>query len=147
MSILKIACDIDGVIADQFPAMRNIIKIICGKDIRKEDNLYYSFEQTFCLREGSDKLIVDEYNKNYLLDLEAINGSVEGIRYLYDNHCIVFCTSRYNRVDTEKWLIDKDFKYHNLFFIDGKDKVKFCIDNNFDLLIEDCGEICVEASE
>jgi uncharacterized HAD superfamily protein len=145
--MLSIVCDIDGVVADQFYAMRSIIKNMYAIDIEKEDQFFYSYERSFGLPKGSDKLIIDEYNKNYLLDLVPIERSIEGINYLYNANSIVFCTSRDNKDDTEEWLIINELAYDGLYFVPSSKKADFCTHIGADLLIEDCGETCIDANE
>jgi len=145
---MKIGIDIDEVIAEY---LKNFLEYLSSKkgiyidysDIKD----YNSLSNVLGIDdEKVGDLIIDHTNNTLaLLELELIEGSLEAINFLDDNHEIYFITSRHpsNKIKTidffKKHFPNKNFKI--IFSGDAwggnKSKAEICLEIGCDFIIED----------
>lgn len=144
---MKIACDIDGVIADSIPSILYIIKNNYDIELKRNDLNQYHFEKDIGLTKEQINFCFKIYNDRYLSILPKITGSLEGLKTLYKNNEITLLSCRDNLIKTVEWLKDDEFTYHKIkLCVTGSHKIEYCIENKIDLIIDDCGETCIEAA-
>jgi 5'(3')-deoxyribonucleotidase len=130
--VLKIAVDIDGVLADQVtPVLKRLNArfnlSLTNKDIMEWDQ-----------KIGNTNIKVEIENalleKEHVLSLSVIQGAIEGMKYLYDNYYETIATSRPKETEeyTKKW-VSSHFKYH--VFCNTRGRSKDCVQS--DVLIDD----------
>lgn len=146
---MKAAVDIDGVVADQIPPILQIISERFKRIATKDQIIHYSFSDSLGLPPGSDRIIIDEYNRTRLLSAPPIRGALVGLedlRRLFDIHLV---TSRPQSTEqaTSSWLAEHGFVFDKIHFIEHALKAEFIATSGFHLAIEDAGDIAVESAD
>jgi 5'(3')-deoxyribonucleotidase len=100
---LKIAVDIDGVLADQVGSVLNVIEKEYGLKYHKGDVNHAHW--TFCGREIWSEIAGLLADPEYTLSVPLIEGSQKGIKQLNDHEVFVVTARRPNsEVATKEWL-------------------------------------------
>ncbi|MDD1742782.1 MAG: hypothetical protein LUQ47_05550 [Methanotrichaceae archaeon] len=100
---MKIAVDIDGVLADQVGAVLRVIEKEYGLKYRKSD--VNRAHWTFSGREIWSEIARLLAEPEYTLDVPLIEGSQKGIEQLVDHDVCVVTARRQNAEDaTKQWL-------------------------------------------
>jgi len=125
-----IAVDLDNVICDTDPKIREIIRKISGVSLSQDEITNYAYSTALINRgvESSEaKQIVKEaaeiFHDSECLNVGPLDGALEGIyRFLDAGLKIVIPTSRPDRCqkNTESWLSSFDVPYHELLFLEDK---------------------------
>lgn len=149
---MNIGIDIDGVLTDI-----ERFEIDYGSKFCIEEEIPINIDVSKYLeidRLGwSDKQAEKFWNKflvKYVTESNARVFSAEIIKKLQENgYKIYIITARneygmpkkyYGKMQklTKKWLKNQNIKYNKLIFAQDKDKIKQCLENNIDIMIEDC---------
>jgi 5'(3')-deoxyribonucleotidase len=129
---LRIAVDIDGVLADQVSLILKRLNSKYGLKLKKDDITEWDQK----IADTNIKIEIENalLERDYILSLPLIQGSKEGMKYLYQNHHVTVATARPKITEdtTRKW-VSSHFKYHD--FCNTKGKSKDCVDS--DVLIDD----------
>ena len=128
----KIAVDIDGVLADQVSLILAKLNQKYGLSLTKTDITEWDtrIADTDIKTEIENALL----DPDYVLSLPVIEGSENGMRYLFENYYVTISTSRPKETEdaTIKWL-SSHFEYHD--FCNTSGRGKDCIVSDF--LIDD----------
>ena len=129
---LRIAVDIDGVLADQVSLILKRLNSKYGLKLKKDDITEWDYK----IADTNIKIEIENalLERDYILSLPLIQGSKEGMKYLYQNHHVTVATARPQKTEdiTREW-VSLHFKYHD--FCNTKGKSKDCVDS--DVLIDD----------
>lgn len=129
---LRIAVDIDGVLADQVSLILKRLNSKYQIQLTKEDITEWD-------QKIGDTSIDVEIEKallenDYVSNLPIIEGAKEGMQYLWQNHFVIVATSRPKETEdaTRDW-VSSNFKFHE--FCNTRGKSKSCVKS--DVLIDD----------
>lgn len=137
---LKIAVDIDGVIANN--SIQNWMKKIReiyprfhlnGKDIIPTS---YKIENITGLPRQE---IMELFTKSTIENKPIILPEcIDFLNYCYQNHCLLIVTARESSLvqETYDWLHTNNIKYHEIIFTNGR-KSEIAIEEGFDVVIDD----------
>jgi len=129
---LKIAVDVDGVLADQVSPILKRLNSRYGLKLTKDDITQWDYK----IADTNIKIEIENalLERDYVLSLPIIQGSKEGMKYLYQNHHVTVATARPKETDdaTREW-VSSHFKYHD--FCNTIGKSKDCVHS--DVLIDD----------
>ena len=144
---MNIGFDIDGVLTDfeTFVAtygakfLKKKIKNVNIENINEHD----VSEMFQCSQQDEDEFW-HQYIKVYCTEYKARLGIAEVMRKLYDEHNVIIITNRAAAgVDMDvmknwvaNWLTMEGILYHKIIFNNGS-KLKACLDNDIDVMIED----------
>lgn len=139
---IRIAVDVDGVLADQ-------VSLILSK-LNKTYNIQISNEEIvewdFPIMETRIDIEIEKalLDPKHVMNLPLIEGAKKGLSYLWQNHHVIIATSRPKETEsaTMKWL-SSNFKFHE--YINTRGKSKKTVDAS--ILIDDNIENIKEFSE
>lgn len=129
---LKIAVDIDGVLADQVTVVLKRLNVKYNLSLTKNDISEWDYK----IADTNIKIEIEKalQEKEYVLSLPVIQGAKEGMDYLYQNHYVTIATSRPKETESEtKEWISLYFGYHD--FCNTRGASKNCVQS--DVLIDD----------
>ena len=129
---LKIAVDVDGVLADQVSPVLEKLNPKYKLNLTKND--ITQWDQKI---DGTNIKIEIENalsDREFVLKLPLIKGAKEGMEYLFQKHHVTVATSRPKETEdaTKQW-VSSHFKYHDFFNTRGR--TKDCV--HTDVLIDD----------
>ena len=131
---MRIAIDVDGVLADQVKSILVRLNAKYGRQWKHEDVIKWDqeFEDTDIEKEINKALL----EKNYILEIETIPGAVEAVATLAQQHWIMIASARPTETQefTMRWLT-KHFDSYFKDFINTVDTGKADLDA--DILIDD----------
>lgn len=129
---LRVAVDIDGVLADQVTLILAKLNIKYGLRLTKNDIIQWDQK----IKDTNIKYEIETalLDKNFVLSLPIIPGSERGMGFLYNNHYVIVATARPTETEeaTRTW-VSNHFKFHD--FCNTKGKQKDCVLSN--ILIDD----------
>lgn len=129
---LKIAVDVDGVLADQVSLILKKLNSKYNLNLTKDDIKQWDQK----IDDTNIKIEIENalFDREYVLSLPVIQGSKEGMRYLYENYHVTVATARPKETEdaTIEW-VSSHFKYHE--FCNTKGRRKDCVLS--DVLIDD----------
>jgi 5'(3')-deoxyribonucleotidase len=129
---LKVAVDVDGVLADQVSLVLKRLNLRYGLTLRKDDITEWDYK----IMDTNIKIEIEKalLERDYVLSLPVIQGSKEGMEYLFKNCHVTVATARPKKTEdaTREWVSSR-FKYHD--FCNTTGKSKDCV--NSDILIDD----------
>lgn len=155
---MRIGIDIDGVLTNMYEAIINNATRFCY-----ENNIEYKINQTEYNEDkmiGISKLNVEKFWNNYLAkyvqEYAIREGATEIVSKLGETNEIYIITARneeglpkelYGTMQnmTKTWLQKNNIKYDKIIF--SQDKLTTCVENNVDIMIEDCGETIEKLSK
>jgi cytidine deaminase len=147
VTVPRVAVDIDGVVADQIPALLAIIKNLYGRTATYDDITRYSLRESLDLPLDADAEVIRVFNEHHLSDAPLVEDALAALHRL-DLLCdIVFVTGRANRAGTQSWLADNLIPHADLVFLNQESKVQFCADEGIGVLVEDHGQTALRAAE
>jgi 5'(3')-deoxyribonucleotidase len=129
---LRIAVDIDGVLADQVSPILEKLNPKYNLQLTKDNITEWDTKiGNTDIKIEIEKALLD---RKYVLSLPLIEGAEKGMGYLYQNHHVTVATSRPKETEdaTREW-VEKYFKYHH--FCNTRGKTKDCVQS--DVLIDD----------
>ncbi len=129
---LKIAVDVDGVLADQVSLILTKLNPKYGLHYTKDDITQWDQKiGETDIKTEIEKALLDS---EYVLSLPTIEGAIEGMELLYQTYHVTVATSRPKETEeaTKKW-VRTHFKYHD--FCNTRGKTKDCVQS--DVLIDD----------
>ena len=148
---MKIAFDIDGVLAETLPKFIDYINYIYLTDFKYEDITDYSVSRSLGIPKEHVRESFDCFYHDLTMSVPATFASYHALEGLKkDGHDIHVITARqpWTEAKTQLWL---DTKYGNMYdtldFIPSKDKAWFCKDHGIDLIVEDnpkTGQECAD---
>jgi uncharacterized HAD superfamily protein len=133
-----IGVDLDDTLAESLSAFLEFYKEKYGKIMKLEDFTAYTLNEIIGMpRQDEEKLLEEFDNSDYFINLRPLQGAVESINKLKQEHKIIIITSRPGkfREKTEEW-IKKNFP--------GIDKIIF-IREEYQSVCKEKGQICKEA--
>ncbi|MFB6218710.1 MAG: hypothetical protein ABEH77_05955 [Halobacteriaceae archaeon] len=131
---MRVAVDVDGVLADRVGAALDRVRGWYGLDLRKEDvdSYDYDFGDT-----GVDigTVIGATASPAHVRRLDAVPGAVEGARALAGAHDVLIATHRRRSLypATAAWLADHDIPYDAFAVAPGEGKTAV----EADVLVDD----------
>ncbi len=156
---MKIAIDVDDVLADFSGAFIEFQKKKYNLDLEPIKNLLYGSEwmdRSNLSREEGIRRIMEFVESDKTKNLETVEGSQPAVEKLGEKFKLVALTGRPASVAdvTKKWLEEKFFGvFSDLLITDAhifhegkKDKGELCIENGIKLLIDDLPRYCLECA-
>ena len=137
MRRLKIGIDIDGVLADIVRTMLPLLARECGRAVKHDDIICYSFSEALNIPEERVAALMEEViAEGHFGAAPVIDGAVEALELLY-HHTLWLVTSRPEcvRNETVRWLAQHRVPYHELVFAPATGKARN--GDGFDLFVED----------
>ena len=140
---IVIAVDLDNVIAETDPKIREILKILSGLSLSQDDILSFEYSNAL-IAKGVEPLTARKLEEDALkifhgeecCHVNPIQGALEGLsRLAKAGMSLVIVTSRPVTCEhlTRIWLNDHDIFFTELLFV--KEKVKYA--HNWSFLVED----------
>ena len=149
---MKIGIDLDGVVIDSETTFRTYEEIF-DIDILNGNNLINREEPKFQARYNWTKEQEELFwNKNlvpYVVESNPRKFAPQILEKLQEEGNKIFIITARNESGmppeyegkmqelTKKWLLDNNIKYKKLIFTDDTNKLKNCIENNIDVMVED----------
>ncbi|MCX6749486.1 MAG: hypothetical protein NTW17_01935 [Candidatus Pacearchaeota archaeon] len=154
---MKIAIDIDGVLADLMPSLNDFYNQKYRANFKIEDYKHHDLDKTWeCSKEDAAKIIEEFYYSPDFLRVTPIEHSQEGILNLSKKHILFLITSRPLDISaqTEKFIQDffegqiEKIIYTGQYNLPAKDidKKSICILEKADVLVEDCFETAIDCA-
>jgi len=155
---MKIAIDIDGVLADTNPALNDFYNKRHGTTLKVKDYFSHDLGKVWgCPEQEAVQIVEEFYQSPCLLRIHPLKGSVQGINALSKKHNLIAVTSRPEiiQMKTEEFIsnyfgkkIDEivSLTLHN-FLAEKRSKYYACSSRGVDLLIEDCLETAIDCAE
>jgi 5'(3')-deoxyribonucleotidase len=129
---LKIAVDVDGVLADQVSPVLERINSRYSLKLTKRDITEWDLK----IEDTNIKIEIERalLERDYVLSLPVIQGAKDGMEYLYQNYYVTVATARPKKTEaaTIEW-VSLHFRYHD--FCNTIEKGKGCVQSDF--LIDD----------
>ncbi len=154
---MKIAIDIDGVVADTMPALNNFYNRKFGTSFNVSDYKYYDLEKTWGgSKENAVKIVEEFFQSPNFMKILPIAKSQESVLRLSKKHEFFLITSRPQNIThrTMEFLqnyFPKEIRkvIHTGQYISSASSInKFdvCVNEKADVLIEDCLEIAIDCA-
>ncbi|MBI5229280.1 hypothetical protein HY991_04155 [Candidatus Micrarchaeota archaeon] len=146
---MLIGMDLDEVLADFLSSVIKFHNTTYGTSLKREDFFSYNFWEVWSgTREEAIKKVYEFHKTHYFHEIQPVEGAVEGVRELKEEHELVVITSRQYGIEKETRVwVQKTFPdafsgvyFTNDFSKDGlrsKSKKDFCKELGIDLLVED----------
>jgi len=139
---VKIAIDIDGVIADFVGAFLPKLNTICRCGF--EDIIHYDFKENIPVDETEyAQLWCEEVTKGRIYEvLVPVEGAKVALEHLAEKHKILLISTRKRALKetTLKWLRDNGIPFHELHLVENR-KEKIAMMSECDVAIEDDLEV------
>ena len=154
---MKIAIDIDGVLADIMPALNDFYNKKHGTNFKVEDYRHHDLEKTWGgTKENAVKIVEEFFQSPNFSGIPPIAGSQESVLRLSKEHELFLVTSRPQNIKhrTLEFLqnhFSKGIKkvIHTGQYISPAssiNKFDICAHEKADVLIEDCLEIAIDCA-
>jgi 5'(3')-deoxyribonucleotidase len=130
--VLRVAVDVDGVLADQVSVILSRLNEKYGSSYSKADIVEWDQKlEATNIKVEIENALLDE---DYVLSLPIIEGAKQGMDYLFKNHFVIIATARPKETEeaTKKW-VSRNFSFHAFFNTKGKCKSTV----NSDVLVDD----------
>ena len=130
---MRIAVDLDGVVADFVNSFLLYVNRIYKSDYTKKDIYTFRLQEVFGISDSKTYFLVDHILKQ---DLPVIPGAKEGLQTFQEaGHEVIIFTARYSSLKepTKKWLTMKELPYDRLIFKEDWERGK----EFFDIVIDD----------
>ena len=144
---MKIGVDIDEIITEYMKSFLVFLRKEKNLSGEYKDLFTYEFEKCFEISKDEMKDYVREHTglELTLIELKLVEGALEAVNFLDDNHEILFITSRHidNKEKTftffKKHFPEKEFKiiFSGDLLGDNKSKAELCKENGCELMVED----------
>lgn len=153
---MKIGIDIDEVIVEFVEGYLEIYKIKFGKIPLKESILSYNLWEYLDLTKEEAYSLSDElYESDIFKDLIFVEGALESVKKLSENHEIFFITARPEQIKEKTELMLKkafpDINYnllHSKGFYGGvKSKGEICRKLGINFMVEDHKEMALDCAK
>ena len=155
---MKIAIDIDGVLADTMPALNNFYNKKFGTNFKLEDYRYHDLEKTWgCTKEEAVKIVEAFYASPDFLRILPVLLSQQAIKRLSKKNELFGITSRPESIkEITDAFINKYFDglVQNILhtgqyasFASKINKASICEEERADIIIEDCLETAIECAQ
>lgn len=125
---MRVAIDVDGVLADQVPGLLQRIEQRYGVKWSIEDITAYNIPVTEDVHIGMIAVDALHNDPSYALSMPLIPGALEGMRQLIAKHYTIIVTDRPPESDVESvvWLDKMQVPYHE--YINTHDVGKWTLD-------------------
>lgn len=142
---LNIAIDVDGVLAEQVPAVLEPIRDELGVEMEKEE--VRSWDEAIPDTDTNIKILIENHleDPEFVRRMSAVDGAVEGVRTLErKGHRLIIATARGDHIkeSTENWLQRHGFEYDEVRSVENRSKSTL----HADLLVDDYPKNVVEFS-
>jgi len=147
MEKLRIGIDVDEVIVEFLEGFLEFYNLRYNGNFKRDDFKTYQFEDTLGGRHEDAVKLVEEFGDTEIFkNLKVVEGSVENIRLLNENHDLVVLTARHPKLKTitEDFLkkifgdIFLEILYTGEAFVqDGITKADLCKDKEISFMIDD----------
>ncbi|MEK6741915.1 MAG: hypothetical protein AABX91_00455 [Nanoarchaeota archaeon] len=154
----KIAVDIDGVLADYQISFVEFYNKRNGKNFSIQNLIGHDFWLSFGIsKEKAEKEIIDFFSSEKFKKLSPVTDSQDAIKLLAQKNILSIVTARpdFVRETTLEWLdahfpnIFSEIHFTSQFGGNGprEKKSDFCLDYNYEIIIEDIVEHANECAE
>jgi len=146
MGKIRIAIDIDNVIADFEGAFRREINKKYNYELKRKDIKEFDFHKCTNLTEKQEQMLFNDFiNNDGFVNLKLIRGSRENITKIKENNFIILITSRPKalRNITLEWFRRKRVPYDKIIWSKNKHLQK----TKYDILIEDKFEYALDVAK
>ncbi len=139
---IKIGLDLDGVVCDFFGRFIEEVNNTYGTHFTKADWTDYYFSNSGLPRDHMKRMFRD--SMKYLDELEPMEGALEGISKLNEDHTIHIVTHRFleGRLNTLKWLDNNKVEFDTLSFTPNKGSLAYRL--GLDVVVEDTPEMAID---
>ena len=154
---MKIALDIDGVLADIMPVLNVFYNRTHGTNYKVEDYQHHDLEKTWGgTKEEAIKVVEEFYQSPSFLNIGPISGSPKAIHDLSGKHFLFSVTSRPKSIEPKTLtFLQKNFQekikkvFHTGQYIHSAgsiNKFDICASEKAELLVEDCLETAIDCA-
>ncbi|MBE5821943.1 MAG: hypothetical protein E7311_05085 [Clostridiales bacterium] len=151
---MKIGIDIDGVILDYeaklrvYAEMYDVLELKGKGIINKNSDL---FQEAYGWSDEQNKYFMDNYFEKLSQDIPVLPGAKEVIYYLKKcGHELVIISARGtslpNMINLAKNILDKNEFVFDKYIWKQKDKLKACVEEKVDYMIDDNSTTCERLS-
>lgn len=154
---MKIAIDLDDVIADTTPNLHRFHNEMFGTNFSIDNQQIYNLAKVWNIeQEECTRRFLLWYSSDYFPKLKPVSGVAKALAELSKHHDLVIVTSRLEVVEekTKEWLekylpdVKLDIHFANHYFgTNSHKKSDHCQRLGIDLLIEDCLDYATECAE
>ncbi len=135
---MRIGIDIDGVVADSFPAWLEELNRYFGRNVPAITD--YQIHELFNVSwEAMDRFFSTQKEKLFMMP-EPITGAREGIEnFLSEGHEIVYITARWPDEEsvTRRWMKKYEIPHQDMIFTGHQEKAEVVKEKKLDMFIED----------
>ncbi len=154
---MKIALDIDGVLADIMPELNDFYNKKFGTSFRIEEYKHHDLEKTWGgTREDAVKIVEEFFQSPSFLNIGSIPGSQEAIHNLSVKHFLFSVTARPKSIEPKTLtFLQSNFRgkikkvFHTGQYVNSAgsiNKFDICISEKAELLVEDCLETAIDCA-
>lgn len=155
---MRIGIDIDDVLVDTAPTLVDFINCREGTDFKiKEAHQFRLWTFFKCSREESIKKIYVFFESDVFINMQPLNGAVEGINFLKESYELFAITSRDEKVKEKslKWINNFfNSKFNEVIFTNQlskegfvRTKAEICKELGIKILIEDRRKYALDCAE
>ena len=155
---MKIAVDIDGVLADMMPALNDFYNRKFGTSFNVSDYKYHDLERTWGgTKKDAVKTVEEFFQSPNFMEIPPLAKSQESVLKLSKKHELFLITSRpenikHRTLDFLQKYFPKEIKkvIHTGQYVSSAssiNKFDICAYEKADVLIEDCLEIAIDCSK
>lgn len=155
---MKIAIDLDDVISNSLTSFLEYFNKSQNyfDELKYQDFTSYNLHKIIPISQEEElKLFLEYDNSDYYLEIKPIEGAIEAINQLKQNHQLIIMTARPQNQEKQirAWLKKNKINISEIFFIrkeygaPSKTKGEYCKELNVDILIEDnidYAKTCIE---
>lgn len=143
---MNIALDVDGVLAEQVPAVLEPIRDEYDVEMEKEE--VRSWDEAIPNTDTNIKILIESSleDPEFVRGMSPVEGAVEGVSALKgDGHRLVIATARGSHIkeSTESWLRRHGFEYDEIRSVENRSKATL----HADVLVDDYPKNVVEFSD
>lgn len=143
---MNIAIDVDGVLAEQVPAVLEPIRDEFDVEMRKEE--VRSWDEPIPDTETNIKILIEDRleDPKFVEDMSTVPGAVEALSSLkWKGHKLIIATARGDHVveSTENWLRNHGFEFDEVRSVENRSKATL----QADLLVDDYPKNVTEFSD
>lgn len=133
---MNIALDVDGVLAEQVPAVLEPIRDEFDVEMKKEE--VRSWDEAIPNTDTNIKVLIETNleDPEFVREISTVEGAVDGVSSLKDEgHELIIATARGDHIkeSTESWLQRHGFEYDEIRSVENRSKAAL----HADVLVDD----------